>query len=312
MTATAERTAVRVDQIRRRRPPLSPATRLATIGRWVFLAGLAVYFGLPMLWILLAPSKTHTELATRNPFAFGSFSNYRTAFDNLLSYNNEQIYRWIGNSAVYTAGSVLLCLFSCVPAGYALARTRMAGRQLILIVTLIAMVTPGAARTIPLFLEMNAVHLTNTMWAVILPSGFFPFGVYLCYIYFSTSLPYSIIEAARVDGVTEFGIFLRIALPLARPVIGLVTFFSFIGGWNDYFLPFIMLNSDSLYNLPVGLGALISSSPGIIPGSTPSDLPIYQPEVALAGLIAVLPVVVTFLACQRYLTAGLLDGAVKD
>jgi multiple sugar transport system permease protein len=284
---------------------------LGSAGRIAFLTGLALYFVLPMIWMLLAPSKTHQELIAENPYAFGSFGNYALAFRHLLSFNNGELYRWIVNSAVYTAGSVALSVVTCVPAGYALALTDMRGRRFLLIATLVAMVTPGAARTIPLYLELSAIHFTNTAWAVILPAGFFPFGVYLCYIYFSTSLPRSVLEAARIDGASELVTFFRVSMPLARPVLGLIVFFSFVGSWNDYFLPYVMLSSDQLYNLPVGLGTLIASAPGIIPG-VPSTLPIYQPEVALAGLLIVVPIIAIFLACQRFLTKGLLDGAVKD
>lgn len=279
--------------------------------RILFLVGLALYFGLPMIWILLAPSKTRGQLSTENPFAFGSFDNYRVAFENLLQFNDQQFYQWMLNSAIYAGSSVLIAWVSCIPAGYALAHTRMKAKRLILITTLIVMITPGAARTIPLFMEMSAIGLANTPWAVILPGGFFPFGVYLAYIYFSASVPTSVLEAAKVDGASEFGTF-RMAVGLAKPLIGLVTFFSFVSGWNDYFLPFVMLNSDSLYNLPVGLGALIAGSPGVQPSNTTSDLPIYQPEVALAGLIVVVPIVIIYLICQRYLATGLLDGAVKN
>ncbi len=303
-TEPAARTPPPHRRPRRRRTP-------ASVLRVAVLVGLGLYFGLPMLWMLLAPSKSREQLSTLNPFAFGSFDGYRVAFENLLLFNDGQIYRWALNSFIYAGSSVLIALITCVPAGYALAHTRMRGRQLLLITTLIVMITPGAARTIPLFMEMSAVGLGNTAWAVILPGGFYPFGVYLAYIYFSSSVPTSVLEAAKVDGASELKTF-WMATGMARPLMGLLTFFSFVGGWNDYFLPFVMLNSDQLYNLPVGLGALIAGSPGVTPGAVSSDLPIYQPEVALAGLLVVVPIVIIYLACQRFLAAGLLDGAVKD
>jgi multiple sugar transport system permease protein len=284
---------------------------LGSASRVVFLLALALYFGLPIIWIALAPSKTREQLSAENPFSFGSFDNYRVAFQHLLEFNDGLIYRWMVNSAVYASASVLLALITCIPAGYALAHTTMKAKRLVLITTLIVMITPGAARTIPLFLEVSSAGLANTPWAVILPEGFFPFGVYLSYIYFSSSVSPSILEAARVDGASEFGTF-RMAVGMARPLVGLLTFFSFIHGWNDYFLPFVMLNTDRLYNLPVGIGALIAGSPGVQPANSTSDLPIYQPEVALAGLLAVVPILIIYLACQRYLTTGLLDGAVKN
>lgn len=284
----------------------------SNLSRVGFLILVGVYFGLPMLWIVLAPSKTRQELADLGPFAFGSFANYGRAFENLLQYNNGELWLWAFNSVWYSALSVLLAVVTCIPAGYALARTPMKWRRFILLLTLIVMVTPGSARTIPLYLIMDRLELLNTPWAVILPHAFFPFGVYLAYIYFSTSVPVSLIEASRIDGASEFGAFRRIALPLAAPIVGLIVFFAFIGTWNDFFGPYIMLSSDTLYNLPVGLATLINSAPGLVPGQTVSNLPVYQPEIALAGLLVVIPIMILFIACQRFLVSGVLDGAVKD
>jgi multiple sugar transport system permease protein len=280
--------------------------------RWVLLFGFALYVGLPMLWILLAPSKTRAEFQNDAPYSFGSFANYGLAFKHLLSFNDGVILQWLGNSVLYAVAIVALSLAISIPAGYALARTKMWLRETLLILTLIVMVIPAAARTVPLYLEMVSVSLINTPWALILPSSLFPFGVYLAYIHFSTSLPPSLIEAAKIDGVSEIGAFLRIGLPLARPLMGLITFFAFVGAWSEYFLPLVMLQNDKLYNLPVGLGALLSSSPGINPTQTASQLPIYGPEIAMAGLVLVVPVIIVFIACQRFLAKGLLDGAVKD
>lgn len=293
---------------KRQRWTVSRVVRLVVL--WAF----AVYFGLPLVWLLLAPSKTDQELATLSPFSFGSFENYAIAWQNLLVFNDAVILAWIGNSLVYSVLAVGLALLVSIPAGYALAATRMPGRQLILTITLIAMVTPGAARVIPLFLELNAVGITNTMWSVILPQAFFPFGMYLAFIHYSSNLPRDLLDAARIDGASEAGIFARIALPLSKPVFGLVGFFAFLGSWNDYFLPFVMLGSTDKYTLPVGLGALIASAPGVNPSEATgaSDLPIMRPEVALAGLLAILPVVLIFLVAQRSLISGALSGATKD
>lgn len=285
----------------------------ARIARLVVLWAFALYFGLPLIWLLLAPSKTDHQLITQNPYSFGSFGNYLTAWRNLLEFNDAQLITWIGNSVVYSTGGVVLAVLTSIPAGYALAATRMKYRRLILMATLIAMITPGAARVIPLFLEMNAVGLTNTAAAVILPHAFFPFGMYLAFIHYSGNLPPDLLNAGRVDGASEFRLFTAIALPLSKPVFALVGFFSFLSGWSDYFLPYVMLSSDDKYNLPIGIAALISSSSGLDPNnSTASSLPIERPEVALAGLIAVAPVVLVFLISQRYLTAGFLSGATKD
>lgn len=289
--------------------------RPVTIGsvvRVVLLSILGLYFVLPIIWLVLAPSKDRHQFIEMPAFSFGSFENYGKAFANLLEFNDGQLWQWLGNSVYYTLAATAVSLVTVIPAGYALARTTMPFRRSILLITMVAMVTPGAARTIPLYLTMSTFGLLNTPAAVILPAVFYPAGVYLSYIYFSTSLSPSLIEAARLDGLKEIGVFLKIALPLASPIVGLITFFSFVGHWSEFFGPYIFLSDDKLFPVSVGLAALMSASPGINPGSVASDLPIYQPEAAMAGLIVVVPVLIMFLVSQRYLARGIFDGAVKD
>jgi multiple sugar transport system permease protein len=157
---------------------------------------------------------------------------------------------------------------------------------------------------------MNAVHLIGSMWSVILPYSFYPFGVYLAYIYFNTAIPRSLLEAARLDGCTEFGTFRRVALPLATPVVALVGFFSFVANWTNYFLPYVLLPQNNQLPIQVGLGTLLDDVPQFNP--TVGSLAVERPELALATLIAITPVLVVFLFSQRFLVAGMLAGATKD
>ena len=204
----------------------------------------------------------------------------------------------------------MLSLVASIPGGYALALSEFPGRRLILILTLIAMITPSTAVVLPIFLEMNLLGLNNTYAGLILASGFFPFGVYLSYVYFSTSLPKGVMDSARVDGCTRLQLFFRIALPLARPIVALVAFFSFLAIWSNYFLAFVLLSDDRLYNLPVGLTALVSGS-GALSNLPSNDVPIKKPEVVLAAILVILPVLVIFLAAQRFVRSGMLSGAEK-
>ena len=114
-----------------------------------------------------------------------------------------------------------------------------------------------------------------------------------------------------MDGASELQLFLKIGLPLARPLLGLLTFLSFTANWNNYFLPFVMLNDDRLFNLPVGIQALMSGTSAMRP-TFATDLPIKRPEVALAGLILVIPVALVFLLSQRFVISGALTGATKE
>jgi multiple sugar transport system permease protein len=164
-----------------------------------------------------------------------------------------------------------------------------------------------------LFLELNIFHLVNTPWAVILPACFFPFGVYLAYVYYSSSLPVDLLDAARVDGCSEWSLFRYIALPLAKPMLGLLSFISFNLNWNNFFGPYVMLNNNKLYTLPVGLQTMIAATSAIRPGfnTTPGMLKFQQADAAMASLIMIVPVVVVFLLSQRYVVGGAFTGSVK-
>lgn len=293
---------------RRRTMRMSPAGVL----RLLLLLGFAVFCLVPLIWLLLAPTKTNAEMSAGNPLSFGSIETAIAAWDHLAAYNDGVVFAWMGNSVLYSVASVVLSVVVAVPAAYALATMSFTGRRAVLTLTLVAMVVPATAVVLPLFLELNALRLTNTAVSVILPASFYPFGVYLAYVYFATSLPKELLEAARIDGCGELRVFLNTALPLAKPIIAILVFFSFVANWSNYFLPFVMLSDTQLYNLPVGLGNLISGSGALNPAMGATDLPIHYPEVALAGLVVVVPVAVLFIAFQRFLIRGLLSGSVKS
>jgi multiple sugar transport system permease protein len=283
------------------------------VTRWVrrlFLIALGIVFLVPLLWLLLAPTKTNDELTTLNPLAFGSFGQAGTAWSNLLSFNNGEVLVWLGNSVGYSIAGVLLSVIAAVPAGYVLAMYSFRGRRFMLILTLIGMILPAAAIVIPIYRELALIGLTNSIWSVILPSAFFPFGVYLTYLHFQTALPKELVEAAKMDGATDLRVFVSLGLPLARPAVALVTFFAFVANWNNYFLPYVMLVNDRLYTLQLGISTLLNSAP-VINTSNTSNLPIHKPEAALAALLSIIPIAFFFIAFQRVIGAGMLAGAVK-
>ncbi len=278
--------------------------------RIIVLLAFAIFFGVPIIWLFLAPTRMNAQLLSGPSLAFGSFHNVAVAWGHLLQYNNGEIMSWIMNTVIYTVGALIISVCTCIPAGFALATTQFRGRYLLLIATLVAMIIPGSATVLPLFMEISSVHMLDTIWSVILPTSFFPFGVYLTYIYFATSLPGEMLDAGRVDGCSQWQLFWRLGVPLASPIISLVVFFSFVANWNNYFLPFVMLTKDSNYNLPVGLEALFNGAPGLL-GTFATEIPIYGPEEALAGAIVVLPILIIFLFSQRYLVAGIFGGSTK-
>ena len=279
-----------------------------------FIAMLAftAFFVVPVIWLLLAPTKTDHQLVFNNPLAFGSFHALAQAWSHLFTFQNHELLSWLENSAIYSVGGVLLAMVCAIPAGYGLALTQFIGRRVLLTITLIVMIMPASALVLPLFLEMNAVNLTDTPFSVILPFGFFPFGVYLSYIFFSSTIPKDLLAAARVDGCSEWGVFRRVALPLARPIVALIAFFAFVADWTNFFLPYVMFIEDTKFPVQVGLQYLLENTPSFNPTLGGNDLSILRPELALAALVAVAPVLIVFLFAQRALVTGILAGSTKE
>jgi multiple sugar transport system permease protein len=268
--------------------------RLLSALRILVLLGFAVFFAGPLVWLALAPTKTGRELLTGGPFSFGSFHNVRVAWDQLDAFNDHVFRRWLRNSFVYTAGATALTIVTAIPAGYGLAVGRFPGRKLVLTVTIVAMVMPPMTLVLPIFLELSAAHLLGTAFSVILPLAFFPFGVYLAYLYYATALPSALLDAARVDGCSEWQTFRRVAVPLATPLLGLVFFFAFVADWTNFFLPYVVLGDSAQFPVQVGLTDILQGSQG---------------EVALAALIAAAPVALVFVVSQRALVRGLVTGS---
>lgn len=295
-----------------RNPRLGGMTGIEAVLRWVILLIFAAFFIMPLIFLLIGPSKPYTAWYDRSlsPLHFGSLSGYATAWNNIGMFGKGLIQKWLVNSLWYSVSSVLLSIAIAIPTGYVLATMSFKGRTLIMWLTLISMILPASALVLPLFLEMNAFHLVDNPLAVILPSAFYPFGVYLSYVYYSTSLPKELLMAARVDGCNDWQLFWYIGLPMGRVLIATLGFLTFNGAWNNYILPFYMLNHKELYNLPLGLASLMNAqagSPGFL-----RELPINEPEKALGGLIMIIPVALIFLFAQRYIVSGLTAGALKE
>jgi multiple sugar transport system permease protein len=299
-------------RVRPARP--GPAGWLGRVLAIAVLAFFSVFFVLPLAWLLLAPSKSTTQLNGlhgEQPFSFGSWEQLAENWNILVNFQGGIIWTWLGNSVLYVGGALVITILVAVPAGYALAMTNFRGRRILLVTTLMVMLIPNAALALPIFLELSAVRLVNSPLAVILPFSFFPFGVYLAYIYFSTTISRDLLDAARIDGAGELGVFWRIAVPLATPVIALVGFFNFVGNWNNYFLPFIVEPGSTRMPVQVGLAELIASTPVFNPTSAAS-LTITLPQLAFATIISVAPVLIIFLFSQRFLVTGLTAGATKE
>jgi multiple sugar transport system permease protein len=275
----------------------------------LLLIAFAVFFIVPIIWLLLAPTKTDRQLLLDHPFTIGDVGTFLDNWQTLVEFQKGLIWTWLSNSALYCFTALVLTLVASIPAGYALAFTEFPGRKAVLALTLIVMLVPGTALVLPIFLELSAMRLIGSPLAIILPFSFFPFGVYLTYIYFSTAISRDLLDAARIDGASEFQIFARIALPLATPVIALVGFFSFTSNWNNYFLPYVTVPGRKA-PIQVGIAELLSNV-GLFNPTNAGSTTISLSTLALATLIAVAPVLIVFLFAQRFLVAGLTAGGTK-
>ena len=216
----------------RRHPGARRPGAAGRIGRLVTLLVFAVGFGYPLL-AFLAVSFRSDDGTGLGGFAL---SNAWASWQTVLDFNGGVFLRWLVNSVVVAGGGSLIAVLAGVPAGYAMARLRFAGRRLLRFVTLLTMVIPNTVLVIPIYLEVSAIDAINNIWVVALLMGFYPFGVYLAYIHFKTTLPTQMIEAARIDGLSEVSIFLQIALPVSKQAVALVGLLQ-LRGQLDQLLP---------------------------------------------------------------------------
>lgn len=291
---------------------LRQESRLGTSLVNVWLVFFAIVSIVPMVWLLLAPTKSDPDLTNKNPLMFGRLGGYIDAWKNLQFFDDGVVFKWALNSIWYTAAIVVMATISASLAGFVLTASNIRFKKVYLISTLIMMLVPPMALVVPVFVLMDKLSLMDNPMSVILVSSLYPFGTFLAYIYYSTTIPKELYESARLDGCNDFRLYSRIALPLSWPLVSLLAFFAFIGNWANYFLPYILLPSSDNYTLPIGLGFLFYSTPAINPGIGATSVPIYKPEIALAGVLIALPIMIVFLFSQKRLVRGMLSGSIKE
>ena len=250
----------------------------------------------PLLWMVSAsfmPAGEATSLPPRLWPSAPTLEHYRTLFTRLA------LARVFGNSLFLATTITLLGSLVNAMAGYALAKLRFRGRDALVRALTAALVVPGQIGMLPLFLLLHAMGLIDTYAAVVVPGIAGIFGIMLVRQQ-ALSLPDSVLDAARVDGAGEFRVFRSIVLWLAAPVLVALAVFTFLGAWNDFLWPLIVLADDRRYPLPVALAALAGEH-------------VQDVELMMAGaVLTVLPVVVLFVALQRFYLAGITAGAVKE
>ena len=265
---------------------------------WVvngLLAGLAAVSLFPLLWMLsvsFMPAGASSTLPTPVLPPSVTLANYRILFGSI------GVGRYLLNSLGIAVVVTLISVAFNVMAGYAFAKLHFRGRDAIFKMLLGALVIPSQVAMLPLFLMLKPLGLINTYGGAVVPAMASVFGIFLVR-QFARGIPDDLLEAARIDGASEFRIFLTIVVPVLGPVLATLAIFSFLGSWNDFMWPLIVLTDDSLHTLPVALAGLAREH-------------VQDNELMMAGsVVTVLPVLVLFLALQRQYMAGLMAGSVK-
>jgi len=266
---------------------------------------MVIYTLVPLAWLLINACKTQPRLLD----SFGLwFSGHFALWDNIretFTYNDHIFVRWLLNTLLYVGVGAGGATFLAVLGGYGLAKFDFAGKRAVFAVVIGAVAVPSAALAVPTFLMFSKLGLTDTPWAVIIPSLISPFGLYLMWVFAAEAIPDELLEAARVDGSGELRTFFRISLPLLAPGIVTVLLFTVVATWNNYFLPLIMLKDPDWYPLTIGLNTWNAQS------TTAGGQAVFN-LVVTGSLLTILPLLAAFLLLQRYWQSGLAAGSVKE
>jgi len=284
--------SLRADRSARERP--------SALGSAVLLLG-ALYCLVPVVWVVMASTKSTSGLFSSFTYAPGTH-----LLDNLRELNDYRdglFWRWSANTALYAGVGAGLSTLVCAMTGYALAKYRFRGRTVLFNVLLAGVLVPAVVLAVPQYLLFAKIGLTNTYWAVLLPSIISPYGIYLARIYVAAAVPDEVIEAARTDGAQDVRVFTSIVLPMMLPGLVTIFLFQFVAIWNNFLLPYVMLGDDRLFPVTVGLSGLLHQG---------ASQPALYSVVVTGALLSVLPLIALFLLLQRFWQVDLAAGAVKN
>jgi len=250
----------------------------------------------PFLWTISSSFKDVSDIFNFPPTLWPAspvLSNYTDLF------SKAPFLRWYLNSIGVAVVSTTLAVFFSALAGFGFAKYDFRGRALLFKILIGTLIVPGQLVLIPLFIMTSKIGWMDSYAALIVPGMAPAFGIFLMRQFMINSVPSEILDAGRIDGSSEFGLFFRLVLPLARPAIGALTIFTFLGSWNSFIWPLIILRSADKYTLPIGLQNLLG---------------LYNQEYGMimaAAFLVALPIIVLFMLMQRQFIAGLTVGSVK-
>ncbi|GAA1210280.1 carbohydrate ABC transporter permease [Pseudonocardia alaniniphila] len=280
--------------------PLAPRNlAAAATGSYLPLVLAVVVVALPLVWMVLSSFKTPTELLTRD---LSTLLPSSLAPTNYVEAAREIPFaRLFLNSAIVTVVGAGIKVLLAVFTAYALVFVRFPAKKLIFALILVTLMVPPQVSLLPNYILISSMGGTDTYWGIILPGLGTGFGTFLLRQHFMT-LPASILEAAEIDGAGHWRRLTRIVMPISAPSIVTVALVSIVFEWNDYLWPLVIVSEPSMMTLPVGLTLLSNSESSVA-----------KYGVLMAGSVAVIvPVLIVFAALQRYVIAGLTQGAVKD
>ena len=280
--------------LRKRRRANLTATAILVIG--------GLYCILPALWILVAATKSNAQLFSTAPYAPSLPGAFFSNMSGILTYNHEIFLRWWLNSVIYAVGGGVLSTVIAGAAGYALAKYTFAGSRVTFRIIVAAVLLPQVLLAVPQYLLLAKFGLTNSYESVLLPQLVSPFAIYLCKIYAEAAVSDELMEAVRIDGGSEFRIFWSVGSRLMLPVLVTVLLLQFIAIWNNFLLPFVMLNNNALYPLTLGLYGMLMPT-----GGQPN-----QYSLVIGGIfLTIVPLAILFLSLQRFWRIDLISGGVK-
>lgn len=272
---------------------------------YLFLFAFLVYFLIPLVWLFISVTKSNAGLFSSFGFWFAPEFNLLQNLQDLMARDNGSFPLWMQNTTIIAVSASLGSALIATLAGYAFAQYRFVGRELLFGIVLASVFVPGTVFAVPLYLLLSKSGLTNSLLAVILPGLVNPFGVYLMRIYAEQAIPSELLDAGRVDGAGELRIFATIAFRLIMPGFVTVLLFAFVGQWNNYFLPLLVLSKNSLYPVTVGLtywNGLATQS---------GNNQVLYAIIITGAVVAILPVMLIFVFLQRYWQNGLALGSIK-
>lgn len=280
---------------------LRPQSNLANLAMLLSIA----YFIVPIIWVFVNSTKNNEQLFSTFSLWFPDEWNLTTNLSALFTQDGGVFLTWTRNTIFYSITSAVGSTLICAMGGYAIARFSFKGKIFLEASTLSMVMVPATVLVMPLYLMLSKLNMVNTVWAVILPSLLNPFGVFLVKVFIESSIPDEILQSARIDRAGEFRIFWQIVLPMLRPALVTVFLFSLVASWNNFFLPLVMLSEQKFYPLTVGLTAWFQQA------SQEGGNSILFNLVIAGSLVAIVPLIISFIFLQRYWQGGLTAGSVK-